>query len=107
MFSFAFNCRLRHDLISVFLPDGSERKAIDVIMHESYDSYHKNHDVAIIRLNQKLEFDQSTSPVCLPLHKQDPAGTYHLLSGSLQENLNLVLVYRQTRACTRLAVPHD
>jgi prostasin len=65
---------LRIDLIRIIMPNQTERRAVEVIMHEAYEAYHKNHDVAIIRLNQKIEFGQTMSPVCLPVNKQEPGG---------------------------------
>jgi hypothetical protein len=51
------------------------RKAVDVLMHDSYNAYDNNHDVAIIRLNQKIVFNQNAAPVCLPMNRLEPAGT--------------------------------
>jgi Trypsin len=65
---------LRMDLIRIHLPNQAELRAVEVTIHEAYEAYHKNHDVAIIRLNRKIVFSEKMSPVCLPVNKQEPGG---------------------------------
>jgi hypothetical protein len=48
-----------------FTPE--ERSIIDVIVHAGYTKFTHENNIALLKLADKIEFDRSVQPVCLPL----------------------------------------
>ena len=65
-----------------------------IIMHPQYNSQEKmDHDVAILKLNGKLQFNDRVTPICLP--RTDVEDEYMCIVtgwGETQGTLHLVLL---------------
>lgn len=46
-------------------------KIIDKIVHPSYDKTLTNNDIALLKLNQIVEFNENVHPICLPTKQYD------------------------------------
>ena len=57
-------------------------KPKNITLHESYEYGQEPHDIAIIKLQEPLEYGENIGPACLPKKLYDPkAGTDCFISG--------------------------
>ncbi|KAK9869225.1 hypothetical protein WA026_002977 [Henosepilachna vigintioctopunctata] len=70
-------------LVAVRLGKYNKNSHVDIpieerMLHELYNPFDRNqaHDIALLRLNQDVNFDNYIRPVCLPLHNTEKTKTY-------------------------------
>ena len=63
-----------HDSSEMLLKNVAENKfgVESVILHEKYDGVYN--DIAIVKLDQEINFSEIILPICLPSTKQFPDG---------------------------------
>ena len=44
-----------------------ERRAAELIVHQDYNSHARLNDIALIRVNETVQFTDDVRPACLPL----------------------------------------
>lgn len=62
----------------------------EIIIHANFDIKSKVNDIALIRLNRKVQYSDSIQPICLPL-------TDNLKSSSLEDQVSTQSGWGQTR----------
>ncbi|RXG72806.1 Serine proteinase stubble [Armadillidium vulgare] len=59
-----------------------ERQAIDIVFHPEFDQLSKGHDIALIKVNEPVKFDNFVTPICLPgLYVGNLIGAKAIVSG--------------------------
>lgn len=69
-------------------------KVAEIIVSESYDKNFKSHDIALVRLENDVKFNEFVKPICLPLDQKlwekDYSGQFFQVAGILIDVFSLL-----------------
>ncbi|XP_059160813.1 transmembrane protease serine 9-like [Physella acuta] len=75
-----------------------------IVRHEAYNSESFRHDIALIKLNESLQFSDSVLPICLSEHVSTESATCYVTGFGSTVELNLPVVLPPTLQQLRVGV---